>query len=328
MKRVLLSCLCLLSYLLASNVTFAHPLSPASVDIREQSDACYQIKFRRSRSFADQLQLDFPRDCQTRNLAQTRDTESLTDTFTLTCATRLDGRPVRVLGLADLSLGAIVSAHFRDGRATDVLLGPDRPSVLLPRATSRWAVMGEYLRLGCEHLLTGFDHVLFVCGLLWLLRGFRRVCVVLTAFTLGHSITLCLSTLGFVHISQQLIEIGIALSLVAVALELTRHTDHHSARLLPLSLVVASLGLLHGLGFAGALADAGLPRQALPSALFAFNLGVELGQLAVVSMLTPLLWLVRRAPLTQQRWLRMGVAYGIGSCAAFWCIERSVGLFS
>jgi hydrogenase/urease accessory protein HupE len=196
----------------------------------------------------------------------------------------------------------------------------------------------SYLRLGVEHILFGFDHLLFVLAMVVLVREWRRVALTVTAFTVAHSITLAAATLGFVSVPGPPIEAAIALSIVLVAVEVVntrRGMPSFTARWPWLAALC--FGLLHGFGFAGALAEIGLPHQAIPIALLFFNLGVELGQLAFVAavlsagatlrgVITPRL----DPALANRTSTRVDetTAYAIGTVAAFWLIERTLAFFA
>jgi hydrogenase/urease accessory protein HupE len=318
-----MSRLVLVLALLACSSALAHPLSPAALELEERDELRYRLGFRRSAQLARDLTLQLPADCRMQAPVERVEGESLVTCAELTCARTLTGRSIGVLGLAELSLGAIVHVRLRDGRSVQALLGPDQPSVVMPERAQPLDVFGQYLWLGISHLLTGADHVLFVLGLLWLVRGLGRVLLTLTAFTLGHSVTLCLAALELVRVPGPPVEVGIALSLVLLAHQLLAR-ESGSERTPALVVAVGGLGLLHGLGFAGALAETGLPSEAIPLSLAAFNLGVELGQVMVVLALAPLLWLVGRLGERPRQRLRFAVAYGIGTLAAMWVIERTL----
>ena len=198
-------------------------------------------------------------------------------------------------------------------------------------------VATTYLRLGVEHILFGFDHLLFVLALVILVRDWRRVLVTVTAFTVAHSLTLGAATLGFVSVPGPPVEAAIALSIVLVAVEIInarRGTPSLAARW-PW-LVAFCFGLLHGFGFAGALSQVGLPHHAIPLALLFFNLGVEIGQLAFVGAVLTASWMFRCAaairfepPAVERIVNRLDViaVYAIGSIAAYWLIERTSAFF-
>ena len=185
-----------------------------------------------------------------------------------------------------------------------------------------------YIRLGIEHILLGIDHLLFVFALLLIVNGVRRLVWTITAFTVAHSITLAMATLGFVNVPQAPVEAVIALSILFLAVELVKQQQGKKDVAIRAPWVVAFLfGLLHGFGFAGALAETGLPPTEIPLALLMFNVGVELGQLAFVAMVLIAGWLIHRTRTFPLRSAEMATTYVIGSIAAFWTIERIAGFW-
>jgi hypothetical protein len=183
--------------------------------------------------------------------------------------------------------------------------------------------MNDYSLLGMEHIWGGIDHLLFVFGLLLLVGGGSRLLWTITAFTVGHSITLSLVTLGFFDYPVALVEFAIALSIFVLAVELTRISKHDLLWRNPWWLA-GGFGLLHGMGFAGALAETGLPQDNLPLALLFFNVGIEIGQIAFILVVLAVWWVIRR-PLTpwKDRLLPVPV-YILGALSAMWCIERGL----
>jgi len=174
-----------------------------------------------------------------------------------------------------------------------------------------------------HHILIGPDHLLFLIGLLLLGGSVRQLALVVTAFTLAHSLTLALATLGIARMPQAPVEATIALSIVFVAAEIVRRRDRATAGIDP-SVVAFAFGLLHGFGFAGALHDVGIPEGAIPTALLFFNLGVEAGQLLFIAAALGLAQAVRRLPMTLPRpsWGWRVLPYAIGGVAVFWLLER------
>ena len=319
-----------LSVLLCCRLVHAHAFTPAAVLIEETSPQQYQVSFRRATQFAAALAVDLPPACQEQARRSSLEGDQTIDRFTLRCPFPLQGQTVRLLGLAELSIGAVLHAQFLDGRSVRELLSAQRLSVTISDRNWLAEVFLSYLKLGIEHLLTGFDHVLFVIGLLCLVRDLRSVFWTLSAFTAGHSVTLCLSALSIVSLPQPPVEVGIALSLLIVALEIARSagpTSEVRADFRPFRIAIA-FGLLHGLGFAGALADTGLPEDEVPLSLFAFNLGVELGQMLVVAVALPLLWMLHTLLRQRERTVRLSIAYVTGSLSAMWCLERTLALFA
>jgi hydrogenase/urease accessory protein HupE len=216
-----------------------------------------------------------------------------------------------------------VRIESTDGAVRSARLTPANPSFVVPTQPGPLMVLRAYVGLGIEHILLGVDHLLFVLCLLLLVRGLRQLLATITAFTLAHSITLAAATLGYIRVPAAPVEAMIALSIVFLASELVRGEARRGAvtRLYPW-LLAFSFGLLHGLGFAGALAEVGLPQGEVPLALFTFNVGVELGQLAFVTAVLSLTCLVRLLPLRLPVWAPSAAGYAIGSVAAFWMFTR------
>lgn len=312
------------------SVVRAHALSPPVLTVREQGERHYRVSFRRSSLAAGRLELDWPKTCRVGEGAEHPESDQLVLAYDLVCSRSLAGHTLRVFGLVELELSLLVYLELDKTEPIRALLSPQRASLLIPERESGWGVLRDYVTLGVEHLLTGTDHILFVLGLMLLVRGLRARLLALTAFTLGHSVTLCLSTLSILRVPQAPVEIGIAASLVVVALEvLEQHRD--AADVARRSwLMASSFGLLHGLGFASALIDTGLPAHAVPLALFGFNLGVELGQLAVVVALLCTTFVLGKLFVAEHATghrARVVAAYAIGGLAAMWCIERTLSMF-
>jgi hydrogenase/urease accessory protein HupE len=239
-----------------------------------------------------------------------------------TGAKGLDGWEVAVHGLQATMVDVLVRISLADGRVVSRVLRPDAPSFTFDTREPGRAV-GGYFRLGVEHILLGIDHLLFVLALVLIVRGTRSLVTTITAFTIAHSITLALATLGFVKVPSAPVEAVIALSIVFVAAEIVRarRGEHGLTERAPW-LVALTFGLLHGFGFAGALSQAGLPQNDIPLALLLFNLGVEAGQLAFVATVLAIIALVSRFRLPLPRWTQLVPPYAIGSVAMFWVIQR------
>ena len=203
-------------------------------------------------------------------------------------------------------------------------LTAQEPRLTVAAKTGRGQVAQTYFALGIEHILLGFDHLLFVIGLVLLIRRGRQVVTTVTMFTLAHSLTLALTTLGWFAVARRPLELCIALSIVFLAREIVRPDGTPSlAKRLP-GLVAFVFGLLHGLGFAAALAEIGLPPGEVPLALLTFNLGVEAGQLAVVAGAFAVLTGIARLRPAALGPVRAAAAYGIGITAAYWLFERAL----
>jgi hydrogenase/urease accessory protein HupE len=234
----------------------------------------------------------------------------------------LDGQTLIIEGLERTITDVLVDIRLLDGRRIEEILTPRRASMVLRLSEAGGTKAGAYLGLGVRHILEGFDHLLFVLGLVLLSRGFWDVLRTVTAFTIAHSITLAATALGFVTVRSALIESLVAASIVFLAVELIRSyrgrfglTHRHPW------LIAFVFGLLHGCAFAGALAEIGLPQGDLVSSLLLFNLGVEAGQLMFVAVALPLTWAARRLP-PHAGWLRWVPPYATGAIATFWFVER------
>lgn len=225
------------------------------------------------------------------------------------------------------SLGTFFRLERLEGGSATAMLAPTEAAWTVPAAMTRATVIKDYTRLGIEHIIGGYDHLLFVLGLLVIARTARRILLTVTGFTLAHSITLSLSALGYVQVPIAPVEATIALSIVFLAHEISRRQYDSLTYRFPL-LVSFSFGLLHGLGFASALGEIGLvSSDALLSLLF-FNAGVEAGQLLFIAVVAVLVLLARRLlPVAvNNHSLRqrsdLVAAYVIGVPAAYWLIER------
>jgi len=183
----------------------------------------------------------------------------------------------------------------------------------------------DYTRLGIEHILTGFDHLMFVLAITILVQSRKPLIQAITAFTVAHSITLAATVLGWLSLPSAAVETTIALSIVLACTECLRPADS-LARRAPW-LVTFAFGLLHGMGFASALLDTGLPEKHVPSALLFFNVGVELGQLAAIAVFVAVGWLVTRIE-RRPVWTTRAFVYAMGCIAAYWSLERGVAMFA
>ncbi|MEE8469583.1 MAG: HupE/UreJ family protein [Planctomycetota bacterium] len=235
----------------------------------------------------------------------------------------LMGQTIHIDGLRSTMTDVLVRVERLDGTTLVGRIEPSQPSLFLTATPSLWALAGTYFALGVEHILGGIDHLLFVLALLMLVKGRRRLITTITAFTVAHSITLAAATLGWVDVPGAPVEAVIALSIVFVAAEIVHGLRGREGLTARSPWIVALVfGLLHGLGFAGALHEVGLPEHAIPVALFLFNVGVEAGQLLFVAGALTLLALVRRVVSVPPRWAEWVPAYGIGSVAMYWTIQR------
>jgi len=239
---------------------------------------------------------------------------------------------ISVEGLELSITDVLVRVSRRDGSDFTTILRPLSADAVIDFKSTPHLKLPAYFTLGFNHILGGIDHLCFVFGLLLLLGVNYRLIKAITAFTVAHSITLAASALGFVQVPPKPVEALIALSILFLAVEIARpeNTRGGIAQRSPW-LVAFTFGLLHGLAFAGALAETGLPQDAIPQALLLFNLGVEAGQIAFVLVAVAVgkvVWLIfHRAGETDFLKARIAAQYALGSFAAYWLIERAMLVF-
>lgn len=238
----------------------------------------------------------------------------------------LDGTSIRITGLPATLTDVLVRLERLDGTTQTIRVTPASPEFVIESAPGRWEVARTYWALGVEHILLGIDHLLFVLALLILVNGTSRLFWAITAFTAAHSLTLAAATLGWVHVPPPPVEASIALSIVFLAGEIMHARAGRPGLTYRQPWIVAFVfGLLHGLGFAGALSEVGLPPNAIPLALLFFNLGVEIGQLLFIAAVLTVLTGARRVRWTRSDWSWKLPVYGIGTVASYWTIERVAG---
>jgi hydrogenase/urease accessory protein HupE len=322
----------------------AHEVRPAYLQLHQVDAETYDVVWKVPGRGDMRLGLDVALPAASVNLAPPRGVfagEAYTQRWRFRRAGGLAGDTIGIDGLAATVTDVLVRIERLDGTTQVTRLSAAQPSFVVEAAPSRAEVAKTYLVLGIGHILGGVDHLLFVLGLLLLVRGWRRVLATVTAFTIAHSLTLAAATLGFVHVPQKPVEAVIALSIVFVAAEILRLRKRDmAARNATVAstdvsarwpwIVAFAFGLLHGFGFAGALSEVGLPQAAIPVALLFFNVGVEVGQLlfigAVFLFVAATRWIVRRSRVeTGGRTLallRFVPPYAIGGIAMFWVIQR------
>jgi hydrogenase/urease accessory protein HupE len=244
--------------------------------------------------------------------------------FRVTRAAGWPGTSVSVRGMENGLSDILVRFERGDGSSRTARLTAAEPGFALGAPARASGVAATYSRLGIEHILTGVDHLLFVLALILLTDSLWRLVRTVTAFTLAHSLTLALATLGVVRVPQAPVEATIALSIVFAAAEVVRRREGGS-RLDPW-LIAFAFGLLHGFGFAGALREVGLPPGAIVPALFFFNVGVEAGQLLFIAAVLLIGRALRRLPVPRPAWGWRVLPYAIGGTAAFWLMERIAAL--
>jgi hypothetical protein len=312
--------------LLLAGPAFAHEVRPAYLELREDTSNTFHVLWKTPMRGDMRLSLAPVFSGETHSLtpvATRRTGSAAVQTWRMEAIEPLRGQSLRIAGLEATMTDVLVRAEFADGTSWTQRLTPAQAATTIPQRQSAWSVAGEYLELGVEHILLGIDHLLFVLALLLITQGGWKLVKTVTAFTVAHSITLALAVLGLVQVPPAPVEAVIALSIVFVAAEILRARQGYPGITVRAPWIVAfTFGLLHGFGFAGVLSEIGLPQGAVPLALFTFNVGVELGQLAFIAVALPALALVRWLFARREALaLRVG-AYLIGGLAAAWMIER------
>ena len=242
-------------------------------------------------------------------------------------AESLTGQMIVIDGLPAVQTDVLLLIQLQDGTQHSAILRPGSPEFTIPLEASKLEVAADYWLLGTIHILEGMDHLLFVLALLLIVSGLGPLVKAVTAFTVAHSITLALATLGMVHVPAAPTEAIIALSILFLATEIIhKHNGQFSLTENYPWVIAFIFGLFHGLGFAGALSEIGVPQHEVPLALLMFNVGVETGQLLFIAAVLSLFVLLKRLPLAAPQGAWRVLPYSIGSVAAFWTIQR-VGLF-
>jgi hydrogenase/urease accessory protein HupE len=304
---------------------YAHEVRPAYLDLSEERPSEFSVLWKTPMLGEMRLALDpvFSGPVEALTPVATRMTGAAAVQTWRLRAESLHGQTLRIVGLETTLTDVLVRVAFADGGTWVQRLTPQQPGAIISARPSAWGVAGTYLFLGIEHILTGIDHLLFVLALLLLTKGTWRLVKTVTAFTVAHSITLGLATLGIVHVPSRPVEAVIALSIVFVAAEIVQARRGRAGLAAQMPWIVAFIfGLLHGFGFAGALSEVGLPEGHIPVALLFFNLGVEAGQLLFVAAVLALAAGFRRTRMAWPRWAGLVPPYAIGSLAMFWVIQR------
>jgi hypothetical protein len=321
MSRVLVAL-----FLLSSRAVFAHELRPAYLELHEDQPAEFSVLWKTPMRGELRLALSPVFSGRTETLAppSTWDTgDAAVQIWRLKAIESLRGQSVRIAGLEGTMTDVLVRLEFADGTTWMQRLTPAQPAAVIPKDASSLHTAFVYLALGIEHILTGVDHLLFVLALLLITGGGWQLAKTVTAFTVSHSITLTAATLGFVHVPQRPVEAVIALSIMFVAAEILHGRQGRVGITARAPWIVAlTFGLLHGLGFAGGLSEAGLPQGHIPLALLFFSIGVETGHFLFIATALSLIALARRVQLPLPQWAPLIPPYAIGCIATFWMIQR------
>lgn len=309
----------------------AHEVRPAYLQISETGNNIYKVfwKVPTIRNAEPDIKPIFPKG-YTLEMLRTPQTRGngMVYAYVLKGNESLAGKQITIEGLSSSGIDALINIEYANGEKASLLVQPGKNSGIIPGKTDKGQVVKTYTILGVEHILFGLDHLLFVLALIIITKGFKKVLKTITAFTLAHSITLSMAVLGYANVPGPPVEAIIALSIVFLAVEILKNINGEQTLTSKKPWLVAfTFGLLHGFGFAGALAEVGLPQSEIPLALAFFNVGVELGQIGFVILaliLIKILALNKNWPMA----LKKLPAYAIGSIAMFWMIERITGFWN
>jgi hydrogenase/urease accessory protein HupE len=317
----------LFAMLLAAHAASAHEARPAYLELRETAAGQFSVLWRTPVLSGMRLPiaLVFPDDVRP---VQTPTVQELADSLVErrwidAGPSGLAGRRIEFAGLQMTITDVLVRVEMLDGRRWTAIAHPAQPWVDIAASQSWLAVSGTYIVQGIRHILFGADHLLFVLGLLLLVDDRWMLLKTITAFTVAHSITLAIATLGYADAPIVPLNAAIALSILFLGPEIVRRWRGETSFTIAHPWVVAfAFGLLHGFGFAGALTSAGLPRHELPLALLSFNGGVEIGQVGFVLLMLALERSFQVLELQWPRWVRVMPGYAVGALGAFWTLQR------
>jgi hydrogenase/urease accessory protein HupE len=307
----------------------AHELQPAFLELTETAPGDYTVLWKLpSLGEAADVRLPvvpvFPEAC--RSIGEARSSRAGTAwlfTARIACDGTLAGRTIAFEGLEALATDVLVRAQRLDGSVETHVVKPLQPTVTLRAASDARRGIAAYVYLGIEHILLGVDHLLFVLGLLLIVRDRWMLVKTVTAFTVAHSITLAVATFGIANVPAMPLNAAIALSILFLGPEIVRRWRGETSFTIRHPWVVAfAFGLLHGFGFASGLAQLGLPRDEIPLALFLFNVGVEIGQLAFVLLIVLLERSFRLLEIHWPRVVARAPGYLVGTLGAFWTLQR------
>jgi hydrogenase/urease accessory protein HupE len=323
----------LLAMLLSAPAAWAHEARPAYLEIKETAAGQFDVLWRTPVLSGMRLPivLTFPADVHNTKAPTVQElADSLVERRWIdTGPNGLAGKRIHFAGLQVTITDVLVRVELLDGRKWTTIVHSSQPWVEIASSQTWLAAAGAYTVQGIRHILFGADHLLFILGLLLIVKNRWMLLRTITAFTVAHSITLAVATLGYANAPVVPLNAAIALSILFLGPEIGRSWRGETSFTIQHPWVVAfAFGLLHGFGFAGALTSAGLPRHDLPLALLSFNVGVEVGQVDFVLLILALERSFRVLEIPWPRWAQALPGYTVGSLGAFWTVQRVVVLLA
>ena len=318
--------------LLSASSASAHEARPAYLELKETAPGRFTVLWRTPVLAGMRLPVALALPDEVKNMSEPN-VQELADSvverrLVNSGPNGLSGKRIEFPGLQLTIADVLVRVEMLDGRKWTRIVHPSQPWIEIAASQTWLGVAGTYIVQGIRHILFGADHMLFVLGLLLIVKDRWMLLKTVTAFTVAHSITLAIATMGYVDVPVVPLNAAIALSILFLGPEIVRSWRGESSFTIRNPWVVAfAFGLLHGFGFATALTSAGLPRQELPSALVSFNVGVELGQLGLIALILALERSFRALEVRWPRWAQALPGYTVGSLGAFWTVQRISLLF-
>ena len=296
----------------------SHEFNPAHLILNEESDFSYSVKLFYPQQYKyNSPKIFYPSNCNSSKVSKSSNIKNIIESYKLVCAEDIKGKDIRFENL-DFLTDALLSINFIDGSSYESIAGSRDLVITIPLEQSVYPV--AYFNLGFDHLLKGIDHIVFLICLIFLVNGFINLIKVVTAFTIAHSITLSLSFLGIVTISQSVIEALIALTIVFVALDAVENKNKNFPWY-----YAFGFGLLHGFGFSGALSEIGINNNELALSLLFFNIGIEVAQLAIIPIPFLIVYILNNNKIFQN--IKYLIAISIGGIGVYWFIDRVISIF-
>lgn len=327
-----LSIVIALGVLLTPFTATAHELDPGFLELRETAPGDYSVLWKVPLKGGRRMPLDpiFPAECTATTPVSSRPSgRGLIERWSIHCPSGLTGAEITIGGLERTYTDVLIRVEMANDESHLYIARSIEPTIVVGAAGESSQPVFGYLRLGFEHILFGFDHLLFVLGLLLIVQNRWMLVKTVTSFTVAHSITLAIATLGLVTLPVRPLEAAIALSILFLGPEIVRVWRGESSFTIRHAWVVAfAFGLLHGFGFASGLGAIGLPQSEIPLALLLFNLGVEAGQLSFVLLIFAAERVLTTLEISWPLWVQKFPGYAVGSLGAFWTIQRTLMIFT
>lgn len=313
---------------LSGAAAIAHEVRPAYLELNQTGKETYDVLWKvpgRGENLRLGLYVELPAGCTNRTEPRvSMANNAFIERWSIQCAGGLTGGTIHIAGLSATLTDVLVRLHRLDGTTQMTRLTPSAASFVVEAVSSRGHIAGTYLRLGTDHIMMGVDHLLFVLGLLLIVGSRWMLFKTITAFTVAHSLTLAVATLGYASTPLPPLDVVIALSILFLGPEIVRVWRGETSLTIRYPWVVAfAFGLLHGFGFASGLKEAGLPQNDIAWALLLFNLGVEIGQLLFVVLILALARSFQALEIRWPRWAQVLPGYTVGTLGAYWTIQRT-----